>query len=265
MNWFLSKTAGSVWTWADINQIIPISFFRQITRLKPELIPIHKCSSSPEEECHLKFSPNTDVPEDKPLIKRFCLREDSEDNLVENSVEKEDFKISPLIPKARKLEISQDIEVPNSIPIEYPAKDIKPLDVFPLELKADGSDTEVSTIQAPADTTLDEELLAVDEEDLLSTVDTEYVTDSILDVDEYLLQDVISATLDTLDETTIFNEPHEDEITTVVPLDANFSENVTIQVPERKERKVTKSTSYSVSVVQPPLTSYSIGPIGGAK
>ena len=232
--------------------------------MKPELIPVHKCSSSPQEECHLKFSPNIDVPEDKPLIKRFCLRKDIEENIVEKTERKDDFREMPIIPKARKLEISQDFEVDsNSIPIEYPEKDlIEPLDeVLQFELIADGSDEDIETTQAPMEANIDEDSFTVDEENSFTTSDALDVIESGLANDDYILQDG----LDSVDETTFFDETYMDNLTTISPLQNDSDENVTLRTPERKDRKITKSTSYSVSVVQPPLTSYSVGPIGGAK
>ena len=83
-----------------------------MTRLEPELIPHQKCSTTPKEDCHLKFSPHTDLPGERPLVQRYCLNKGIEENLIEEvnvekekDQEKDNIQVFPSS-KARKLDFS---------------------------------------------------------------------------------------------------------------------------------------------------------------
>merc|ERR1711936_380802 len=97
-------------------QIIPQKTCRTVRRLHPELVPQSRCTVNPKKICHLKFLPNPELPEVQPLIKRFCLREKIELNVIDDEkLEKKmstEFqepieKFDPTSARGRKLEISE--------------------------------------------------------------------------------------------------------------------------------------------------------------
>ena len=71
-------------------EIVPQKTCRTVTKLFPELIPQEKCSTTPKEICQLKFSPNPELPAIQPLIQRYCLRGNIEENLIEEETVNEE-------------------------------------------------------------------------------------------------------------------------------------------------------------------------------